>query len=66
MLDRSRDYGVSIGIGQTIYHQDGKDFDHNGNEIGGVEPVGEDSEPEAMPEPQKRRGRPPKALQGDS
>ena len=55
-LDKSRDYAITMGDSIARYHQDGKDFDANGEEITNmlaavvIEPV----------EAPKRRGRPPK------
>ena len=51
-LDRSRSYAETIGPSVSRYHQDGRDFDGDGNEIG---------QPQDNAEPAKRKpGRPPK------
>ena len=57
-LDRSRPYGETIGPSVARYHQDGRDFDSDGNEIG--QPA---SQPEPDTQEPKRRGRPPKVVE---
>lgn len=52
-LDRSRDFAETIGGGEARYHQDGRDFDIDGNLIGEVPK-------ESTQQAPKRRGRPPK------
>ena len=57
-LDRSRDYAETIGPSVARYHQDGRDFDGDGNELGLP------TEPQAESEPVKRKpGRPAKVSQ---
>lgn len=72
-LDRSRSYAETIGPSVARYHQDGRDFDSNGEEINPapvvtfVEPPEVVSVPmfvSAAPEPVKRKpGRPAKVSQ---
>lgn len=50
-LDRTKDYAETIGDSAARFHQDGKDFDANGDEI--MQIIQDVTEP-------KRRGRPPK------
>ena len=57
-LDRSRSYAETIGPSVARYHQDGRDFDAYGNEIGQPDP-----QPEADTQEPKRRGRPPKVAE---
>lgn len=57
-LDRSRPYGETIGPSVARYHQDGRDFDSDGNELG------QPDEPQPDAEPVKRKpGRPPKVAE---
>ena len=59
MLDRSRPYSQTIGESFARFHQDGKDFDTQGNEIGAADVVTFPAEP--VEEPVKRKpGRPAK------
>ena len=51
-LDTSRNYAETIGDSEAKYHQDGRDFDANGQEIEQI--IAE------VVEAPKRRGRPPK------
>ena len=51
-LDTSRAYAETIGDSVARFHQDGKDFDANGDEIMQII--------QDVTEPPKRRGRPPK------
>ena len=58
MLDRSRPYAETIGPSAARYHQDGRDFDSAGNELGRPD------EPQTDAEPVKRKpGRPPKVAE---
>ncbi len=57
-LDRSRSYAETIGPSVARYHQDGRDFDSDGNEIGQPAP-----QPEPDTQEPKRRGRPPKVAE---
>ena len=57
-LDRSRSYAETIGPSVARYHQDGRDFDSDGNEIGQPSP-----QPEPDTQEPKRRGRPPKVAE---
>ena len=58
MLDRSRPYAETIGPSAARYHQDGRDFDGDGNELG----LPDEPQPDA--EPVKRKpGRPPKVAE---
>ncbi len=56
-LDRSREFAQTMGDSVARYHQDGHDFDSNGDLIGEII---EQVTQEAAAEAPKRRGRPPK------
>lgn len=73
-LDRSRPYAETIGPSIARYHQDGRDFDYNGEEINPTPAVTFVEPPEvvsvpmfvptAAPEPVKRNpGRPAKVAE---
>lgn len=55
MLDRSKPYAETMGDSVARYHQDGKDFNGNGEEIMQII-----ADVLAESETPKRRGRPPK------
>lgn len=57
-LDRSRPYAETIGPSVARYHQDGRDFDSQGDELGAP------AEPQPDAEPVKRKpGRPAKGTE---
>ena len=73
-LDRSRSYAETIGPSVARYHQDGRDFDSNGEEINPAPVVTFVEPPEVVsvpmfvsttaPEPVKRKpGRPAKVAE---
>ena len=58
-LDRSRPFAETIGASVARYHQDGRDFDAQGNPIDQ-----QDELPLEVPELAKRKpGRPPKVAE---
>jgi hypothetical protein len=58
-LDRSRNYSETIGPSVARYHQDGRDFDSAGDEIGMIEEhtLPPDSDVVTI---KRKPGRPPK------
>ncbi len=66
-LDRSRPFAQTIGDSLARYHQDGKDFDGQGNELGAIVIVDlpvDYYETDAVAEPVKRKpGRPAKVAE---
>lgn len=52
-LDKSKDYAETMGDSEARYHQNGRDYDANGQEISKIIA-------EVVETPAKRRGRPPK------